>query len=261
MRWIAIFVGLAVATTTPAFGKWPNGAKAAVVLTYDDAAPSQLDHAIPALDRAGLKGSFFLSNVRLEDVGRWRDAAAHGHELANHTLFHPCLAGTFAMPRQQQLEQHDPDSVIREIAQQNVLLTAIDGHPTHGFAVPCGQTLAGGVDYLPPLKRSGLVIYSRSRDATGDDLARPAEQFDRFDLPGRTFASPETSTKMIAYAQRAINGGGVAIFVFHGVGGDHLSVTAIDHEQLVHWLAAHRDTVWVATMQQLADWIATEQRR
>ena len=39
---------------------WPHGAKAAVSLAYDDAIDSQLDNAIPALDRVGLKGSFYL---------------------------------------------------------------------------------------------------------------------------------------------------------------------------------------------------------
>src|ERR1041385_8393947 len=63
--------------------KWPNGAKAAVVLTYDDALPSQLDHAVPVLDAAGFKATFFLANVKLADVARWHAAAAEGHELGN----------------------------------------------------------------------------------------------------------------------------------------------------------------------------------
>ena len=40
---------------------WPEGRRAAVSLSYDDAVPSQLDNAIPALDRHGLKGSFYLT--------------------------------------------------------------------------------------------------------------------------------------------------------------------------------------------------------
>ena len=70
---------------------WPNGARAAVSLAYDDALGSQLDNAIPALDHHGLRGSFYLTlaNPSLGDrLPEWRDAAAHGHELGNHTLFH-----------------------------------------------------------------------------------------------------------------------------------------------------------------------------
>ena len=72
---------------------WPGGRRAAVSLAYDDAIPSQLDHAIPALDRHGLKGSFYLTlsadtvRTRLDD---WREAARNGHELGNHSLFHQC---------------------------------------------------------------------------------------------------------------------------------------------------------------------------
>jgi para-nitrobenzyl esterase len=235
---------------------WPNGARAAIVLTYDDAAPSQLDNAIPALDSAGLKGTFFLSNVRQADVERWRAAAASGHELANHTLNHPCLAGTFEMPPRQQLEQYTPESVLQEIGQQNVLLTALDRRQEHGFAVPCGQTLAGGRDYLEPLRRSKLVTYSRSSDETDDDLRRDPSSFDLMRLPGRAFASPAGAAQLIEFAQKAAEGGGLAVYVFHGVGGDHLSVAARDHSRFVEWLAAHRETYWVATMRDVVELIA-----
>src|SRR5215213_2319982 len=71
-----------------------NQKKCAVVLTYDDALNVHLDHAIPILDSLKLKGTFYLSayfpgcSKRLND---WRKAGARGHELANHTLFHPCI--------------------------------------------------------------------------------------------------------------------------------------------------------------------------
>ncbi|MFL6724901.1 MAG: carboxylesterase family protein [Sphingomicrobium sp.] len=235
---------------------WPNGAHAAIVLTYDDAVPSQLDNAIPALDSAGLKGTFFLSNVRQADVERWKAAAAAGHELANHTLNHPCLAGTFEMPARQQLEHYTPESVLQEVGQQNVLLTALDDRQKHGFAVPCGQTLAGGRDYLEPLRRSKLVTYSRSIDETDGDLQRDPSSFDPMRLPGRGFASPAGTAQLVEFAQKAAKGGGLAVYVFHGVGGDYLSVAAPDHSRFVEWLAAHRQTYWVATMRDVVEWIA-----
>lgn len=235
---------------------WPNGARAAIVLTYDDAIPSQLNYAIPALDSAGLKGTFFLSNVRQADVERWKAAAASGHELANHTLNHPCLAGTFEMPARQQLEHYTPDAVLNEVAQQNAMLTALDGRQEHGFAVPCGQTLAGGTDYLEPLRRSKLVTYSRSVDETDEDLKRDPSTFDLMRLPGRGFTSPTAATQLVEFAEKAAKTGGLAVYVFHGVGGDYLSVTADDHRRFVEWLAAHRDTYWLATMRDVVAWIA-----
>ncbi len=69
---------------------WPEGRKAAVSLAYDDALDSQLDNAIPALDKFGLKGSFYLQLARdpvRKRMAQWRAAAANGHELGNHTLF------------------------------------------------------------------------------------------------------------------------------------------------------------------------------
>lgn len=71
---------------------WPNGAKAAIALTYDDSLDSQLDYALPTLDKYDIKGTFFLTIERegfFPRVGEWRAAAESGHELANHTLFHP----------------------------------------------------------------------------------------------------------------------------------------------------------------------------
>ncbi|HWU72340.1 MAG TPA: polysaccharide deacetylase family protein [Sphingomonas sp.] len=64
--------------------QWPGDTTAALVLTYDDALPSDLEIAIPALDAAGLKGTLFLvGNALVPDkIERWRAAAAEGHERA-----------------------------------------------------------------------------------------------------------------------------------------------------------------------------------
>ena len=72
------------------------GKKCAVVLTYDDAINEHFDNAIPVLDSLGLKATFYITafsqsmQTRLND---WKKITAKGHELGNHTLFHPCIGG------------------------------------------------------------------------------------------------------------------------------------------------------------------------
>src|SRR4051812_44818522 len=75
--------------------KW-NGHKAAVVLTYDDALNVHLDNVVPALDSAGLKGTFYLtvsSEAFTKRMDEWKLTAIKGHELGNHTMYHPCMGG------------------------------------------------------------------------------------------------------------------------------------------------------------------------
>ncbi len=78
--------------------QWPEGAGAAVCLTYDDGLDCHLDVAMPALEKYGLKGTFYATGfssslfVRMEE---WRSWAAKGYEIGNHTLFHPCQGDLF----------------------------------------------------------------------------------------------------------------------------------------------------------------------
>lgn len=258
MKWM-LFVALCLSCGIPvaAATTWPNGAKAAVVLTYDDALASQLDHAVPQLDAAGFKGTFFLSGVKQVDVPRWRAVAAKGHELGNHTIFHACAAANFPADPRYTTEAYTPSSMLREIEQQNVLLTALDGRKQHGYATPCGQSMAGGVDYLEALRKADLVTYVRGVVATPDDLRGNVATIDPMHVPARGFPEGVTSVQLIDFAKEAEAGGGVAIFLFHGVGGDYLQVSDTVHQQLIDWLVAHRREVWVTTLQEALTWAKT----
>jgi peptidoglycan/xylan/chitin deacetylase (PgdA/CDA1 family) len=234
--------------------RWPGGARAAIVLTYDDALPSQLDRVVPALRRARLRGTFFLAAVREADVERWRAAARDGNELANHTIFHPCAAATYPSDPRYTLDRYTPASLLREIAQQNVLLRALDGKVRHGFATPCGQTIAGGADYLEPLRQSGLVTYVRGVSSGPADLAADVATVDPMHVPSQGFAEGTTLAQLIALAERAEAGGGWAVYLFHGVGGEQLRVSPEVHQAFLDWLAMHRSRLWVTTLQEALDW-------
>jgi peptidoglycan/xylan/chitin deacetylase (PgdA/CDA1 family) len=252
----ALGVAAALLATQPVAAKtpWPDGAGAAVVLTYDDALGSQLDNAVPALDAENFKATFFLSAVRPGDVERWRAVAAHGHELGNHTIFHACSRSDFPADPRYTSEAYTPDSMLREIEQQNVLLSAIDGRTRHGFATPCGESRAGGIDYLEALRQARLVSYVRGVVMTPGDLGADVSTLDPMHLPARGFGEGTTAAQLIEFVEQARAAGGWAVLLFHGVGGDHLAVSGSAHQAFISWLATHRREVWVTTMQQALDW-------
>jgi peptidoglycan/xylan/chitin deacetylase (PgdA/CDA1 family) len=246
---------LALMATAPAWAQpapWPGGQRAAISLTYDDALKSQLDFAIPQLDAVGLKGTFFLMGRQIgNEVPRWRAAAAGGHELGNHTINHPCARGTYEMVEQYTSEAYSVEVLITEIGVMNNLLQALDGKSTHAFATPCGQTRAGGDDYLAPLQAAGLATYVRDPRAIPAATAAP--------ITGIGFV--ETSgADMIAWVEGVRRSGGAGVIVFHGVGGDYLSVSADAHRELVTYLKAHEREIWTAPFSDMMAVVAAPPR-
>lgn len=226
-------------------GPWPGGRKTAVVLTYDDSLPSHLDIAIPALDKVGLKGTFFLVGGQLspDRVKRWRAASQEGHELANHTMRHACPRGNNTQnPKEDSSDSYNIASMLAEIRAMDSLLTTIDGKPQHGFATPCGQHLAGGEDYLPALRASNLVQYTRGAWWTGNSTLDP------MDLPATWFDEKATGAEMIAAVERAARSGSLVVLGFHGVGGDYAKVSAEAHAELLAYLKANETRIWTAPL-------------
>lgn len=244
--WSALSASAGLAQQTAM--KWPGGRQAAIVLSYDDALTSQLDVAIPQLDAAGLKGTFFLSaRFPQEQVERWRKAAANGHELANHSVIHPCSKGSFDMPEQYNNERYSVQTMLAEIRIMNTLLHAIDGGAERTYATPCGQTVVGGEDYIAALKASGIVKYVRGANGHVE------QGTDGFNAPGTFFPETATGADLIAFVDAAKARGGLAVLGFHGVGGDYLKVSAEAHQQLVRYLHDHQDVYWVTTFRQAMD--------
>lgn len=242
--------------------KWPHGAKAALALTYDDALDSQLDIALPQLDAHGLKGTFFLTvgNAPFYDrVDEWRAAAKSGHELANHTIFHPCralLPGRDWVKPENDLDTYTVARMAQEVKAANGVLKTVDGETVRTFAYPCGDALAGGKSYIDAIRP--YFIAARSvMDSNGllDD--------GRVDAFSVTTYGPEgaSGADLIAYAEKVRDEGGVSTFIFHGVGGDYLTVSAEAHEELLDWLADHRDEIWVDSFRNIMAYVNEQQAK
>jgi peptidoglycan/xylan/chitin deacetylase (PgdA/CDA1 family) len=226
---------------------WPNGAKAAVSLAYDDALNSQLDHAIPTLDKYGLKGSFYLqlSNPAVDQrMADWRAAARNGHELGNHSLFHQC---SLKAPGHSWVQAHrnlDTTTVAQmqdQVSVANTMLYAIDGKRERTYTVPCGDTLAAGADYLPAIAGSFVAIK------VGGEAVTPSMRTLNPLAVGVYAPEGLSGQQLIAMVKQAAAKGTMVNFTFHGVGGDYLTTSAAAHEELVQYLAANQQLYWTDT--------------
>lgn len=243
---------------------WPDGAKAAVVLTYDDGMDTHLDHAAPDLDAAGFKGTFFLpghSESLAKRLPEWRALAARGHELGNHSIFHPCLrTGPNGAVREwvrpeYQLESYTVERIRDEVAAMNTTLLAIDGETVRTFAYDCCDTTAGGRSYVDTIRP--LFLAARAGE---DRVATDVGALDPMLVPSWA-ATNVTGAQLIAFAQNALDASGLAVFQFHGIGGEWISVSREAHQELVSWLASNRRTVWTDTFKRVMGHVVAEHKR
>ena len=233
---------------------WPEGKRAAIVLTYDDALRSQLDFVIPQLDAAKIKGTFFLDgDLTPADMRRWRAAAANGHELGNHSLFHPCPRAMLPDRTNYLTDNYDVARMLEEIAAMNNVLFGIDGRTSRTYSVPCSQTLVGDEDYTESLRRSGHIRYARTGGDQWNSVIVDFAKLDFFRVPSYGPTNEPGAGDLIAYAKRVGAAGGLGVFQFHGVGGDYLKVSAPAHQALMEYLRAHPD-IWVGTFQEVLDY-------
>lgn len=216
--------------------EWPDKQQLAVNLSYDDALNSQLDHAYPVLQKYQIKGSFFLTlanstiNDRLEE---WRNLAGQGHELGNHTLFHPCRKspeGREWVPSYRNADIIPMQQMVEEVRLANVMLFAIDGRQRRTFTPPCGDSLTNMGNYTQLLQEEFVAIKWQNRFGP---------KFDQVYMP-----HGDSGDQLIAYVKQAKQNGGALTIIFHGVGGDHLAVSQQAHEKLVAYLAANKKDYW-----------------
>lgn len=262
---LLISIGLALGTHASLAAEkpftWPNGAKAAVNLAYDDALDSQLDNAIPTLNKYKLKGTFYLNVVsptlttRLSD---WRAAAQKGHELGNHSIFHQCSKsspGREWVPADRDLDKVSVVQMQDQVKVTNAFLHAIDGKTERTYTPPCIDLKASGSNYVDGLKSEFVAIKAGFGGVTPD-----MKTLDPYVVPV-DFPNDATGEQLIAVVKAAAAKGTMANFTFHGIGGDHIVVSKEAHEELVKYLAANKDVYWTDTFVNIMKYVKEQQQK
>ena len=215
---------------------WPGGIKVAVSLSYDDALNSQLDNVIPELDKHNLKASFYVlpnSPVMNRRMEEWRAAAKNGHELGNHSVYHPCRASLpdrAWVPEHHDLDDYSVAQMVEELTVANTFLNAIDGKTERTYTVPCGDLLVGGEEYLSKVEHLFIAVKAHGVEEGFSLVWGPADV---------------TGKELINYIKNAPAEISLVNIVFHGVGGDYLSVSSEAHSELLSFLAANRNSYYV----------------
>lgn len=229
-----------------------KGKKAAVVLTYDDALNVHLDNVIPVLDSLRLKGTFYLtasSDAARNRVKDWRAAAVKGHELGNHTLYHPCDAsgpGMSWVKPEYDLSKYSLGRIQDEIKMCNAFLKSIDGRDKRTFAFTCGHKKVAEGEFIQTLSDDFVAARSVRHEMHSFDEQKLLD-IDCYSMV------EQTGQQMINLVKQAQQSGKLLVFLFHGVGGEHaLNVSSQAHSELLHYLKEQQNDIYIDTMLNVA---------
>lgn len=234
---------------------WKNQKKCAVCLTYDDGLDVDLDNVIPVLDSLGFKATFYVPcnsaslNNRLDE---WRATAKNGHELGNHTLFHPCFGKSMKrnwVSADYDLDNYSMQKIVDEIKLANVFLKAIDGKTKRTFAYTCGDRKIGD-EYIWDKIKSDFVA------ARGVNSELPEINEVDFSNIGSYMIMEKSGDELINLVKEAMKKNSLIVFLFHGVGGGHnIDEPLKDHNKLLHYLNENVKDIWVAPLVEIAEYI------
>lgn len=246
------------AEVAPAF-HWPNGKRAAVSLSFDDARTSQVDTGLALFAQHHVKVTFFLQaeniSKRLEG---WKKAVAEGHEISNHTITHPCT-GNYAFSRHNALEDYSLETMAGQLDGANAEIERLLGVKPLTFAYPCGLKFVGrGLDvrsYVPLVAERFLVGRGYLDESPNDPAFCDLSQAMGTPFDDLTF------DQMKDLVEKAATDGRWIIFIGHEIGQRGFQVTDADAlGKLCDYLNDPANGIWLGTVAEIGGYVRRQQR-
>ncbi|MEC5147961.1 polysaccharide deacetylase family protein [Chitinophaga sp. 212800010-3] len=247
--------------------KTDNSKRAIICLTYDDGLETQLSTVIPQLDAVGLKATFFINSIQgsaksdiigqtPEAVLGWTLAARNRHELANHTLFHPCPE-KLGWNKAVAIDHYTIDRIITEITTQNAILSLLDPErKIRAFAFPCNNVFIGDTDYSKIIQDKGLVKFGRT-GGDSNSIITDFRHLNSMQVPSWHVWTGTTLNELISFAEKVKKAGGMGVYQFHGVGGQLFQISAETHKAFLEYFRTHQSDYWVTTFSEAMEFITT----
>ncbi len=235
---------------------FPNGAHCAVSLTYDDGLASHFEDVGPTLEACGLRGTFNITIARdsvLNHAAEWRALAARGHELGNHSLFHPCRStpeAPMAWVGPYNLLDYNERRLREELAVASMTLNLIDGRSERTYANTCWHRTIGQGSEERPIEPILAELFIAAR-GTLTHAPVDLEHLDYLRL-GSASADRRTFADLRTEMEAVLHSGGWQIYTMHGVGqGTHnIFIEYEEHRRFVEWLGQNQaqGRLWAAPM-------------
>ena len=247
------FSGVYAQQTNTTF-KWPEGKKAAISLTFDDARLSQADTGISLLNQYGVKATFFLVPSGVEQrLDGWKKAVASGQEIGNHTMTHPCT-GNFLWSRKNALENYNLDDIRNELTECNTRIKDLLGVTPEVFAYPCGQKFIGRdsstKSYVPLISKMFILGRGWRDEAMNDPAFCDMSQISGIEMDGKNF------DEILPLIEEAKKTGQWLVLAGHEMGDDGVQTTRLTMlKQLMEYAQNPSNGIWIAPAGTVAKYI------
>ena len=262
LAWVVMWGGAATvfALQSGPRVQWPDGKRVALSLSFDDGRASQVEGGAALLDRHGVKATFYVTPSSVEPrLDAWKRVVAAGHEIANHSLNHPC-SGNFIWSRNKALEDHTLASIEREMTEANRRLHELLGVTPESFAYPCGQTFVGrGVNtqsYVPVAAKLFVTARGWLDEAPNDPAYVDFAQLTGIESDGKDF------DELLPVIEGAAKTGMWVVLAGHDMRAAGVQTTRLAMlDELCAYVTNPANGVWVAPVGTVARYVSDHRVR
>jgi len=240
---------------------WPNQIRGAISLTYDDGLPIHYTLVAPLLRQHGLLATFYppIHGDLGQHPENWRCLAGAGHELGNHTIFHPCRQRHPDpypwLDNHYDLGTYTLEHLRSELEVANLVLHLLDGQTDRSYGSTCGDMTVGRGWTEESIEPLLAAMFVAARGKITNQAAQPGYDFIPFNIAciSADGCSLDELTQMVERTRRSC---AWSVLVFHGIGtGTHdLYLDADILEQFIGLLARLPD-LWIAPVRTIAFYI------
>jgi|SRR5579859_7659283 len=240
---------------------WPDGTKAAVSFSFDDARPSQVDNGMAFFDLFPFKATFYVTPSGVEKrIPAWRQMVQKGHEIGNHSMNHPC-SSNFDWAKDRAVEDYTLKRMEKEeILAANAYIQKTLGVKAKTYAYPCGHTYIGRGEktqsLVPLISKHFIAGRGFRNEYLNDPLRCDMAQI------GGIECDRIPSDEFKRFLDEAADHGKWVVFAGHDIAPIGRQATMIrELERTLVYLQEHPGDFWVKPVADVAEYVQKARRK